>query len=77
MSAISPSSASSTASTIQDFGAPLIAKAVQRIEAYDQITSDAIAQSNARNIKESTDQPLVDAFGQVGLTKGLQIDINI
>ena len=78
MSAIDFANAgTSTATAIQDYGAPLIDKAIQRVGTYNEITSDAISKNNTRNIKEMTDQPIVDQFGEIGLLKGAQIDISV
>ena len=69
--------ANSTATAIINFGTPIIAKALDRVGTYNQITGDAIAKNTTRNIKEVTDEPIVDLFGQVGLVKGAQIDIKV
>ena len=78
MSAINFSNAAvSTATAIINAGEPIIEKAVQRVGTYNEITSDAIAKNTTRNIKEMTDQPIVDLFGQVGLVKPPGIDISV
>ena len=69
--------ANSTATAIISAGTPVIAKALDRIGTYNEITGEAIAKNTTRNLKEVTDEPIVDRFGQIGLVKGAQIDIQV
>jgi hypothetical protein len=69
-------SASSTATQIQTAFQPILQQSLAKVQQYNQITNDAVAESNRKNIQRTVDAPLVDQAGEIGLVKPPGIDIS-
>jgi hypothetical protein len=68
-------SVNSVANQLQSWGDALLNKALDKTQQINQITNDAVATNTRINLQRAQDTPIVDLFSNIGLEKGIGIDI--
>ena len=68
-------SVNSVANQIQSWGDALLNKALDKTQQINQITNDAVATNTRLNLQRAQDTPIVDLFSNIGLEKGISLDI--